>query len=51
MKLKVVRIFINNAPDQFGVWPDNGKPSFGRKPIKVFVSEKEAKAFAFGKKA
>ena len=45
MKLKIVRIFVNNAPDQFGVWPDDGKPSFGRKPLKVFEHEAKAKEF------
>ena len=45
MKLKVVRIFVNNAPDQFGVWPDDGKPSFGRKPLKTFENEDKAKEF------
>ena len=51
MKLKVVRIFVNNAPDKFGVWPDDGRPSFGRKPLQIFDTEAEAKAFAFPKKA
>ena len=42
MKLKVVRIFVNNEPDKFGVWPDDGRPSFGRKPIQIFDTEAEA---------
>lgn len=49
-KLKVVRIFVNNSTDAFGVWPDDGKLSFGRKPIALFDTEDKAKEFAFGKK-
>jgi hypothetical protein len=49
-KLKVVRIYTDGPTDKFGVWPDDGRPAFGRLPIATFDTEVEAKAFAFPKK-
>jgi len=48
MKLQIIEIYRENLPCAYGVWPKDGRPAFGRKPLAVFETEAEALAFVKG---
>jgi hypothetical protein len=45
MKLHIVEINRENLPCAYGVWPNDGRPAFGRKPLAVFETQAEALAY------